>query len=316
MRFTSSVVLGAALVFGCEGSQRPAFTEAPAATVTVAPPVASADRPGEIDGGEDSNGLPLADTGMGGDVGSSLSPPIATAPVLSSPPRSILAARDPRAAARRPRANALLVTELMGLTSLLRTTPGNSPGRPHLIRQIAEDYAELERSAIAAPPFGMAPTTVSPGNSPLARNARTQAIAHYTLLESVPTYPQLDEALYYKGLEHELEGDLTKARRAYFDVIRKAPTSKFVPFAHFAFGEMFFDEAVGDPAKNDLALQAYNEVLKLPANPLGAESLLRSAQIAERKGDRARALTVYRKLLQTHPRTNAALSVPAWARGP
>jgi TolA-binding protein len=298
--------LALALALACGGSQRPEFTEAPAATVTVPLPVASQAPPAETGGSaEASNDLPLADDGIGGDVGTSppAPAPIATTASGGGAPHAILPARDPRAT-RPARARALIVTETQGLTSLLATTAQAAPDRPLLVRRIAEDYAELERG------------TPSAGIDPLARAARTKAIDFYTQLEAFPAYPHLDEALYFKGLELEGGGDVTGARRAYFDLIRKAPQSKLVAFAYFAFGEMFFDEAVADPSKNDLALQAYREVLKVPANALFAESLLRSAQIAERKGDRTQARLLYKQVLQTHPGTSAALGVPAWARGP
>jgi TolA-binding protein len=296
------------VALGCGGAERPVFTEAPATTVTVPPAVsASQDKPAESPVADDApDDVPLADDGMGADVGASPpTPSLGVGSSFGSNPRTINAARDPRVK-NHARARALMITELQGLTTLLSSTPSAAPDRPSLIRRIAEDYAELERAALA---------TGGP-TDPVAKSSRTKAIDFYTQLEAFPTYPKLDEALYFKGLELEMGGDLTNARRAYFDLIRKSPQSKLVGSAYFAFGEMFFDEAAADPSKLDLALQAYNEVLKQPVSPLVPESLLRSAQIAERKGDRSRALGLYKKLLQTHPGTTAASAVPAWARGP
>ncbi len=299
-------IFGVAL--GC-AAERPVFTEAPATTVIVPPTTApSRERPADSPVAEDaSEDVPLADDGMGGDVGTSPPTPSFSVPSsLGSTPRAISAARDSRVKTHPPRNRGMMVTELQGLTTLLSSTPPNAPDRPTLIRRIAEDYAELERAVI----------TASGPMDPLARSARTKAIDFYTQLEGFPTYPKLDEALYFKGLELEMGGYLTNARRAYLDLIRKSPQSKLVSAAYFAFGEMFFDEAAADASKLDLALQAYNEVLKQPASVLAPESLLRSAQIAERKGDRSRALGLYKRLLQLHPGTTAASAVPAWARVP
>ena len=81
-------------------------------------------------------------------------------------------------------------------------------------------------------------------------------------MKAYPTYAQIDEAYYYLGLEHELAGDLINARRSYYELIKNAPASRFVPYAYFAFGEVFFHEAKSDPSKWDLAKQSYVEVMK------------------------------------------------------
>jgi tetratricopeptide (TPR) repeat protein len=74
----------------------------------------------------------------------------------------------------------------------------------------------------------------------------------------------MDEALYYLAYEYELGQDLMNARKSYFELIQKHPNSRYVPNAYLAFGEMFFEEAAKDPSKWDLAIQAYNEVIKFP----------------------------------------------------
>src|SRR5689334_19640213 len=38
-------------------------------------------------------------------------------------------------------------------------------------------------------------------------------------------------------------------REAYFDLISKAPTSRYVPFAYFEFAELFKADAATDPSK-------------------------------------------------------------------
>jgi TolA-binding protein len=311
-RIGAMAVVGLALgCGGCGGSERPVFTEAPAATVTVPPPVASHDPPPppREPSDDDDPSVPVADDGMGSDVGSIPPGPGSLSAIgggsLPAQTPHLLPARDPRAKSH-PRPRALLVTELQGLTSLLAATAQSAPDRPQLLRRIADDYAELARTSLAS----------GGPNDPVTRAARARAVDFYTQLEAVPAYGKLDEVLYYKGLELEMSGDLTGARRTYYDLIRKAPQSKLVGHAYFAFGEMFFDEAVADPSKNDLALQAYTEVLKQPASALAPESLLRSGQVAERKNDRPRALQFYKRLLQTHPGTSAASAVPPWASRP
>jgi TolA-binding protein len=91
-----------------------------------------------------------------------------------------------------------------------------------------------------------------------------------------------------KPLEHELAGDLRNARRAYYELIKTSPQSKLIPLAYFAFGEMFFTEAASDPSKDQLALQAYAEVLKYPppSNVVYAEAQRRVSEVKARTAGR------------------------------
>ena len=70
--------------------------------------------------------------------------------------------------------------------------------------------------------------------------------------------------LYYLAYEYEQAEDLQNARKVYFELIEKAPKSPYIPNAYLAFGELFFQEAQGDPTKWDLSAAAYKEVIKYP----------------------------------------------------
>ena len=74
----------------------------------------------------------------------------------------------------------------------------------------------------------------------------------------------MDEVLYYLAYEYEQAKDLQNARKATTNLIEKAPQSPYIPNAYLAFGELFFQEAQGDPSKFDLAAAAYKEVIKYP----------------------------------------------------
>lgn len=121
-----------------------------------------------------------------------------------------------------------------------------------------------------------APKPIAPTAS-LAIPARDPRLAHGG--QHAP--PQPDEVLYYAGLDHELAGNVTAARRSYYEVIKQYPSSKLVPFAYFAFGELFLAETESDPSKAQLAEQAYREVLKYPPtqNPLYVEAQRRLAEL-------------------------------------
>src|SRR5581483_1912821 len=156
-------------------------------------------------------------------------------------PRDVDDVRDLRLVMRR--SPALLRTETRGLENLLAATAANAPDRPALLRRLAENYVDLRKAG-------------EPG-------ASAKAIQHYgDLVRTYPTYPLVDEAYYYLALEYELAGDLMNARRSFYELIKNSPASKYVPYAYFAFGEMFFREAKSDPSKWEFAKQAYTEVMK------------------------------------------------------
>jgi tetratricopeptide (TPR) repeat protein len=197
---------------------------------------------------------------------------------------------------RPPRARALLVVEIQQLESLLRASPTASRDRPMLLRRLAEDYVELERAAGNGPP--------------IVDRARKEAIAYYTMLlteyagqpsqtfsVAPPAYPQLDEVTYYLAYEHEQAGDPANARRVYFELISKMPSSRYIPRAYLAFGELFAGEAASDPSKWDLAKQAYTKVLSMPppANEVYGYAWYRLAYVLTNQGDAARARDALQK---------------------
>ena len=200
-------------------------------------------------------------------------PPIEDAPIAVSTTLAV-PARDPRLARSLHRSRALIITELQALESLFAATTSSSPDRPALIRRLAEEYAELSRSI----------------DGETGARAHAFALKYYELLTvDHPHYALVDEAYYYAALEYELAGDFRDARRLYFELIKRSPNSKLIPFAYFAFGEIFFAEAKVDPPKDDLALQAYAEVLKYPAanNAVYADAKRRIGEIKARKAGNA-----------------------------
>jgi hypothetical protein len=200
-------------------------------------------------------------------------PVVAEEPVATSTPVATLSitARDPRLA-KPPRPRALLVTQLQQLGNLFATTPANAPGRAQIARTLADSYSELARTAAGTPNVVSA--------------ARREAIKNYELIASnYPNDPLIDEVHYYLALEYEMTNELSKSRKAYYDLIRTSPKSKFIPLAYFAFGELFYQEAQTDPSKYDLAEQAYKETLKYPApgNVVFAEAKQRLVEVAAAK---------------------------------
>ncbi len=209
--------------------------------------------------------------------------------VKPADPSSVEFQRDTRTNRLKARARALLITEIGGLERLYATTPKKSPDRPQLLRRLAEGYVELESAAlrdknqaeIDAADYAKGNKATNKAKDPakaskarqdaasakkILAEARKNAIKYYSRLKTdYPDNPKLDEVLYYLAYEYEGAGDLANARKVYFELIEKAPKSPYIPHAYLAFGELFFQEAQGDPSKWDLAAAAYTEVTKYPA---------------------------------------------------
>ncbi|MBX3206840.1 MAG: tetratricopeptide repeat protein [Labilithrix sp.] len=231
---------------------------------------------------------------LGGDAATPAAPP-------TEPPRVRTAltirARDPRIAARQPRSRALLMTEVKGLESLLAAAAPSSPDLPAIRRRLAESYNELAYTS----------------SGPDAERARDRVLEHYVAIAAEhPSYPAMDEIVYYQGLAYELNGDITQARKSYLRLITEHPRSKLVPLAYFAFGELFFAEAASDPTKNDLALQAFNQVTRVAVadEPIRAEALLRTGETLLRMGRDAEAGRTFEALRGGFPESDATAKIP------
>lgn len=231
---------------------------------------------------------------------------------------------DPRPGRHKPRARQLLVTELQALERLFQAAPKSSPDRPRIARRLAENYVEL--SAAAAQEAKLAANGVAAEKAKKIELAsRTAAIKYYKLL--IQDYPKFclsasasspvggtgcsDEALYYVSLEYVRSGQRDDARKSMLQLIQNYPQSAFVPHTFFGFGEMFFQEALGDPSKWVLAEQSYKETAKYTSSPIAPWALLRLAEIYVKKGDQAQAQATLQKIARDYPGSAAAQSVPA-----
>jgi tetratricopeptide (TPR) repeat protein len=226
------------------------------------------------------------------------------------------APRDERKSRLQARQRALLVTEIQGLERLFETTKKNAPDRPQLGRRLAEAYVELEAAAFRdkteaeikrdeakkknPQQAGQFQTNANQADQ-VMKAARKKAIDNYTLIvNDYPNYPALDEVLYYLAYEYEQANDLKNARSVYYDLIKKRPDSKYIPNAYLAFGELFFNEAQGDPSKWDLAAQAYSEVIKYPApqNKVFGYAWYKLAYVYWNKGELDKALNAFKKTIE------------------
>ncbi|HLV65442.1 MAG TPA: tetratricopeptide repeat protein [Polyangiaceae bacterium] len=223
--------------------------------------------------------------------------------------------RDTRKTRLQARARQLLITEIQGLERLYARTKKKSPDRPQLTRRLAEAYVELESAAqrdkiaadikaqdskknrSAAAKFRAEASAAEK----IVKAARQKAISYYTKMKNeYPTYSKIDEVLYYLAYEYEQAGDYDNARPVYFELIQKAPKSPYIPNAYLAFGELFFQEAQGDPSKWDLAAAAYQEVIKYPPpnNKIYGYARYKLGYVHWNKGEYAQALNEFKKVIE------------------
>lgn len=239
------------------------------------------------------------------------------------------AQRDERRNRLAPKVRSLLVTEIQGLESLFASTPKNAPDRPKLMRRLAEGYVELESAAFRDKTENQIKADEAKRKNPAqATNfknesgkadkimvaARQAAIKYYTLLKS--QYPKwcqstnasdpakstgcTDEVLYYLAYEYEQAQQLDQARKVYFELIQNWPQSKFIPNAYLAFGELFFNEAQGDPSKWGLAEKSYLEVTKYPApdNKVWGYAHYKLGYVYWNQGDFVKAMSEFKKTIE------------------
>jgi tetratricopeptide (TPR) repeat protein len=223
--------------------------------------------------------------------------------------------RDTRKERLAARSRALLITEIQGLERLYKNTPKKSADRPQLIRRLAEGYVELESAAvrdktkaeIEAQDSKKNPTKAAKARQEAAaakkivEAARKSAIKWYSLMKTAyPNYSKLDEVLYYLAYEYEQAQDFKNARTVYYELIEKAPKSPYIPNAYLAFGELFFQEAQGDPSKWDLAAAAYKEVIKYPPpdNKVYGFARYKLAYVHWNKNEFAEALNEFKKVIE------------------
>ncbi len=236
--------------------------------------------------------------------------------------------RDLRKTALHQRLLSLLITSIQQTESLLRTTPARASDRPQLLRRLAEDYVELENAAFrekteaeikrdslktSNPSEAGRQQGIANSRKTTMERARKAAINYYNILVTdyngspsttfpnnpPAAYPQLDEVYYYLAYEYEQASDTANARRVYLDLITKTPNSKYIPNAYLAFGELFFNEAQGDPSKWEPAKQAYQKVITSPppANKVYGYAWYKLAYVFWNMGDLPHALESFKRVV-------------------
>lgn len=237
------------------------------------------------------------------------------------------AQRDERSKRLKPRVRKLLITEIANVERLYKQTKKKDKDRPGLMQRLAEGYVELESSAFrdkveseikaqdlkrSNPKRAVFFKKEAEKAQQIIKAARKQAIKYYKRLKG--QYPKwcrdpsakegdqgcVDEVLYYLAYEYEQAGDLDKARDSYLELTQNWKKSRFVPNAYLAFGELFFNEAQGDPSKWPVAANFYQEVLKYPApdNKLWGYAAYKVAYVEWNMGEYGKAIQDFKKVIE------------------
>jgi tetratricopeptide (TPR) repeat protein len=163
-----------------------------------------------------------------------------------------------------------------GLAELIRQTPDTEvEEKAQYYFQLGELYAKQQRlyrlkAAEAAIAVDKAKTPQQKQQAQAAAAKATEATKQY-LLKAVKTYkaltdneafrnyPKMDMALFYYGYTLQGGNYLKEARSVFDTLLKNYPNSKYVPEAHLAFAEYYFQAGELDDAE-----ARYRMVLKFP----------------------------------------------------
>ncbi len=87
---------------------------------------------------------------------------------------------------------------------------------------------------------------------------QAEAIEKYkSIFKQYPQYKRLDEVLFFLAQNLYEKGDVRDAMKAYEQLIKRFPQSKYVPDSYLAFGEFYFNNSKGRRELLQKALEAY-----------------------------------------------------------
>jgi tetratricopeptide (TPR) repeat protein len=141
--------------------------------------------------------------------------------------------------------------------SLLARVPRGDPQRAGLLLRAAVQ-AQAQAGVVAGAAAG---------------SLRAQAIGYLEeLVQGRPDFAQRDEALYRLGLLRSDQGDAAGSRRAFLDLIRNYPQSRYLPWAYLTFAERYYADRQPEEAR-----QFLERVLQFPDTELAGLARYRLA---------------------------------------
>ncbi len=97
-------------------------------------------------------------------------------------------------------------------------------------------------------------------------NAKLAVDQYSEIVQKYKDFPRNDEVLYFLGQNLMEMGDERRSLISYKRLIEKYPKSKYLPDAHLAFGEYYFNNSKGKRDFLDKALESYTKAAAYPEN--------------------------------------------------
>jgi TolA-binding protein len=124
------------------------------------------------------------------------------------------------------------------------------------------------------------------------------AVDQYTqIVQRYKDYPRSDEVLYFLGHNLMDLGDEKKGLVAYRKLIEAYPKSRFVPDAHLAFGEFYFNNSKGKREFLTRALESYKAAASFPESSIYGFALYKQGWCYFNLTDYARAMDLFKAVV-------------------
>ena len=124
------------------------------------------------------------------------------------------------------------------------------------------------------------------------------AVDQYTqIIQRYKDYPRTDEVLYFLGHNLMDLGEEKKGLVAYRKLIETYPKSRFVPDAHLAFGEYYFNNSKGKREFLTRALQSYQAAASFPESSIYGFALYKQGWCYFNLTDYARAMDMFKAVV-------------------
>jgi TolA-binding protein len=133
-----------------------------------------------------------------------------------------------------------------------------------------------------------------------SRGEQAQAIARYRdIAKRFPTYPRLDEVVFFLGENLWKQNRRKEALEAYKVLIQRFPKSRYVPDAWMAFGEHYFDTADKGNRKETLqkALETYRRAAAYTESSVYGYALYKQAWVHYNLGNWNEALDLFKAVI-------------------
>lgn len=125
-----------------------------------------------------------------------------------------------------------------------------------------------------------------------------KAVDRYAeIVQKWKDFPRTDEVLYFLGQNLMESGDEKRALLAYKRLIEKFPKSKYLPDAHLAFGEYYFNNSKGKRDQLEKALESYKEAAKYPESTAYGYAIYKQGWCHFNMGDYEKAMDAFRTVV-------------------